>query len=83
MAFFPDGKLPDIVYDGMVDEKKTVDGKLPEGKQIFIGDNGDFTFANIDYPKLMSGQPPELDFKLEAYSTELPKLPPVTIPGVK
>ncbi len=83
VAFFPDGKLPDIVYDGMVDEKKTVDGKLPEGKQIFIGDNGDFTFANIDYPKLMSGQPPELDFKLEAYSTELPKLPPVTIPGVK
>mgnify|MGYP002622858140 CR=1 FL=1 len=83
VAFLPDNKLPDIVYDGMVDEKKTVDGKLPEGKQIYIGDNGEFTFANIDFGSMAAGQPPQPTFDLKEYSAELPKLPAVSIPGVK
>ena len=42
------GKFPDIAYDGIVDEKKLVDGKLPEELRIVIHDNGDADFANLD-----------------------------------
>lgn len=42
------GKFPDIAYDGIVDEKKLVDGKLPEELRIVIHDNDDADFANLD-----------------------------------
>jgi parallel beta-helix repeat protein len=42
------GKFPDIAYDGIVDEKKLVDGKLPDSLRIVIHDNGDADFANLD-----------------------------------
>ena len=41
--------LPDILYDGIIDPKKQVDGKLPEALAIHIKDNGKATaFANFD-----------------------------------
>jgi hypothetical protein len=42
------GKFPDIAYDGIVDEKKLVDGKLPDALRILIHDNGDADFVNLD-----------------------------------
>jgi parallel beta-helix repeat protein len=42
------GKFPDIAYDGIVDEKKIVDGKLPDELRLSIHDNGDADFANFD-----------------------------------
>ena len=32
--------LPDIIYDGVVDPKKGVDGELPKELAIIIRDNG-------------------------------------------
>src|SRR3984893_9903193 len=34
------GRLPDIVYDGIVDEKKLVEGALPDKLKIYIKNNG-------------------------------------------
>jgi parallel beta-helix repeat protein len=42
------GKFPDIAYDGIVDDKKLVDGKLPDELRLFIHDNGDADFVNLD-----------------------------------
>ena len=42
--------LPDILYDGIVDPKKLVDGKLPDALAIRIHNNGKAGFANFDAP---------------------------------
>jgi parallel beta-helix repeat protein len=42
------GKFPDIAYDGIVDHKKFVDGNLPEELRLYIHDNGDADFVNLD-----------------------------------
>lgn len=39
--------FPEIFFDGLVDEKKLVDGKLPAELQSRIRDNGEATFANV------------------------------------
>ena len=44
--------LPDILYDGIVDPKKQVDGKLPDALAIRIHNNGKAGFANFDAPAL-------------------------------
>ena len=44
--------LPDILYDGMVDPKKQVDGKLPDSLGVHIHDNGEAGFVNFDAPAL-------------------------------
>ena len=48
--------LPDILYDGIVDPKKQVDGKLPDALGIHIHDNGDAGFVNFDAPALAAGR---------------------------
>ncbi len=42
------GSFPDIVYDGMVDPEKLVDGELPDECKLFIQDNGPAEFVNFD-----------------------------------
>ena len=44
--------LPDILYDGIVDPKKQVDGKLPDSLGIHIHNNGEAGFVNFDGPAL-------------------------------
>ena len=44
--------LPDILYDGIVDPKKQVDGKLPDALGVHIHDNGEAGFVNFDAPAL-------------------------------
>ena len=44
--------LPDILYDGVADPKKLVDGKLPDALAIRIRNNGKAGFANFDAPAL-------------------------------
>jgi parallel beta-helix repeat protein len=80
--------LPDIIYDGVVDEKKAVDGKLPPELAISIRDNGDATFVNFDLPGLNMSNPLEpkvgnVSRDLKPYEREIPKLEAVTISGVK
>ena len=44
--------FPDIFYDGIVNTKKLVDGKMPEELRSQIRDNGKATFANAHLDKL-------------------------------
>jgi len=44
--------LPDIVYDGVVDSQKLVDGKLPVEKSLRLSNNGAARFLNIDFINL-------------------------------
>jgi len=82
--------LPDIVYDGVVDEKKAVDGKLPPDLAIRIRDNGDATFVNFDLAGMDLSNPlaPKVgnvsnDLKPYEGESQIPKLEPVSIAGVK
>ncbi|MDG9854518.1 parallel beta-helix domain-containing protein [Pseudomonas nitroreducens] len=43
------GRLPDILWDGYFNDKKLVDGKLPEALAICI-DNGNAGIVNVDGP---------------------------------
>ena len=79
------GKVPDIVFDGAVDEKKRVDGKLPEGKGLRIRNNGDADFVNFEglLNMKMHGLLPklgEVSQDLKPYEGELAAIPPVSIP---
>jgi parallel beta-helix repeat protein len=48
LATLVGGKFPDIAYDGIVDEKKLVDGELPQASRLVVHDNGDADFVNLD-----------------------------------
>ncbi len=79
--------LPDIVYDGVIDPEKAVDGKLPPEIAIRIRDNGDadfvnFDFAGIDLSDPTAPKPGEISTDLKPYEGEIPKLEPVKIAGV-
>lgn len=82
--------LPDIVYDGVIDPAKAVDGKLPPELAIRIRDNGDadfvnFDFAGIDMSDPAAPKPGHISRDLAPYEGggEIPKLEPVVIAGVK
>lgn len=75
-------KLPDIVWDGIVDEEKLVDGELPEHMRIYIKDNGKAEFINLDLGKFLAGDTPDPSTDIKAHAGELPKLSPIVIPGV-
>jgi parallel beta-helix repeat protein len=82
--------LPDIVYDGVVDEKKAADGKLPPELAIRIRNNGEADFVNFDLAHLDTSNPLEIkkgtisrDLKPYEGEGEVPKLSPVSIAGVK
>jgi parallel beta-helix repeat protein len=81
--------LPDILYDGIVDPKKQVDGKLPDTLAICIHDNGEAGFVNFDAPALAAaagsgtGRAPNLVRDLKGYSRRLASLEPVSIEGLK
>ncbi len=86
--------LPDILYDGVADPKKLVDGKLPDDRAIRVRNNGKAGFANFDAPALKAAAAagegktanppaPKIVRDLKAYDGELPALEPVSIEGVK
>ena len=80
--------LPDILYDGIIDPKKQVDGKLPEALAIHIKDNGKAGFANFDAMGLKAvavgkAKQPTIVRDLKAYQGALPALSPVSIEGLK
>jgi parallel beta-helix repeat protein len=80
--------LPDILYDGIVDPKTQVGGKLPEPLALRIRDNGNAGFANFDALALKAsaagkGKPPNIVRDPKAYEGALPALEPVSIEGMK
>ena len=77
-AQFPSGG-PDIVYDGMVDPGKLVDGVLPRELGLFIENNFDATFANLDWIQVMQNKTPTVSTDLSPHRGSLPALPEIRI----
>ena len=78
-----DGPVPDVIYDGVVDENKAVDGQLPDELGIRISNNGDATFANFGFAKVMNGEAPEISADATPYTGTLTELPAISIPNVE
>ena len=75
--------LPDIVYDGILDQTKLVDKKLPADLSVSIIDNGKATFVNLDLGKLFAGKQPNMTTDITEFAHPLPPVKTVTIEGVK
>ncbi|MEX2169267.1 MAG: parallel beta-helix domain-containing protein [Pirellulales bacterium] len=44
--------FPDIMWDGVINERLLVDGKLPEDRGLRIADNGEATFVDFNFAAL-------------------------------
>ncbi|MBX9791164.1 MAG: right-handed parallel beta-helix repeat-containing protein [Pirellulales bacterium] len=75
--------FPDILYDGVVDETKFVDGKPREELRVVIVNNGNADFSNFNYGALASGDIPKPNGDLAPHAGSLPPLPAITIPGME
>lgn len=74
MLFGEDGRLPDIIWDGFIDDAKMVDGEMPAKLKICI-DNGDAGVLNANGPSGYTQ--PSTD--ISAFACELEKLPAVVL----
>ncbi len=72
-------KIPDIVWDGMVDPQKMVEGKIPAELGIYLKDNAGATFANFNLLGLLQGSR-AIDRDIKKYTGELPSLSAVKLP---
>ncbi|MEO2047841.1 MAG: SO2930 family diheme c-type cytochrome, partial [Pirellulales bacterium] len=75
--------LPDILFDGIVNKNKFVDGQLPEELRLSIANNGDASFANFNLEmitpaNLLLGKVP-VNRDLEAYAFVRSSLEPVIL----
>src|SRR5271170_2441144 len=75
-VFGLNGRFPDIFWDGYRDEKNLVNGAPPAAERICVGNSG-VTVLNADGPNKYKN--PSTD--MAAFQCELPKLPPVELPG--
>jgi parallel beta-helix repeat protein len=79
--------MPDIIFDGVRNPAKLVNGADAPGQGIYIKDNGKATFANVHFDKLdptdPAGSIARIERDLHKYEGELPALAPVSIPGVQ
>jgi parallel beta-helix repeat protein len=77
------GPIPDIVWDGLTDPNKMVDGKLPDELGLRISNNGDATFVNLNMSTVLGGGEPELITDMSLYEGKFDSLPAVNFPGVE
>jgi parallel beta-helix repeat protein len=79
--------MPDILFDGIRNPAKLVNGQDPPGKGIYIKDNGKATFANAHLdqydPKNPAAAMARVDRNISKYSGEMPGISPVSLPGVQ
>lgn len=69
--------LPDILWDGIANPARLVDGALPKEAGLVLNNNVGARFLNFHLDKLQAGQP-VLETDLSAVTGQLPPLPPVT-----
>lgn len=74
--FGPLGALPDVLWDGYVDQAKLQDGALPDTLRICI-QNGDADVLNADGPNAFK----DPRVATEPHDCALPKLPAVSLTG--
>ena len=80
--------VPDIVWDGVANKEKVVDGVATKNSGISIHDNrkgaGDVTFANLGgLATLADPGKGEIRRDLAAHAQPFPPVEPVVIPGVQ
>ncbi len=79
--------LPEIIYDGILNPKKVVDGKLPDDQRVVFKDNGPISVVNLHWDQLDPKDPAGSKAKVERNPKNLegehPPLPPVKLPEVK
>lgn len=68
--------FPDILYDGILDSKKAVNGNLPENLRICLENNGDADFANIDAENTFKN----IDRDISKYTCKHPRLTAISFP---
>jgi parallel beta-helix repeat protein len=71
--------LPDIIYDGIIDSKKAVNGILPENLKICIQNNGDADFINLDAANNLANT----DRDINKHSCKQERISEVKLVGVK
>lgn len=82
------GGLPDILWDGIKNPDRIIDGELDPEARIYISGNtkedGELTFANLDAQRAMAN-PLEAEVKrdLSAHEGAHPRLEPIVLPGVE
>jgi parallel beta-helix repeat protein len=69
------GKYPDIVYDGFVNPDKVADGKVAPEAGIYVANNGDADFINLDLGALGRGGEPQPSTDVMAHDGALPNPP--------
>lgn len=72
----PMGSIPDILWDGYVDEEKFVDGALPDDMRLCV-QNGEAKVLNVDGPN-NNKSPRIVD---DGHDCALEKLPAITLTG--
>jgi hypothetical protein len=79
--------LPDIIYDGIRNPAKAVDGKVPQNLGVYFKNNGSATFANLHWDQLNPKDPmasaKKIERDLKPYEGELPALPEVKLTGIQ
>lgn len=80
------GTLPDITWDGFINEEILVEGALPADKRIYIANNtkeeGELTFANLQASAIAKGDlTAGVKRDLAEHAGSLPPLPAIEIPG--
>lgn len=83
MALVAGKPLPDIVWDGRMNKEKVgEDGKLPKESWLYIHDNGDADFVNLDVDTYYADPEGAKVFRdLARHKGSLPRLPGVRLPG--
>ena len=75
---------PDIIYDGLLpDDDRVVDGKLLPEKAVYLKNNGDATFINLDLANVMANNEPNMIRDVAAHEGSHEPLEPIEIPGVE
>jgi parallel beta-helix repeat protein len=73
--------FPEIFYDGVVNPKRLVDGKLPAEYGIRFERNGNIGFANIHFdeltPEKIASGKARIDREIAAYTGSYPRLPAI------
>jgi parallel beta-helix repeat protein len=79
--------IPEIVYDGILNPKKLVNGKIPEDQRVVFKDNGPISTVNMHWdqldPKNMAGSRSKVERNPKSLVGELPPLPSVKLAGVR
>jgi parallel beta-helix repeat protein len=87
MAMLLGTPLPDIIYDGIHNPAKTVDGKLPPALGVYFKNNGNATFANLHWNELdmkdPAGSLKKIERDIKPYEGELAALPEVKLAGIR